>query len=84
MKLLTEMGGYEFHDWKIKALRGRDSIKLELARDLVATAISVLEGIDDEYEYPVHEVETLDDMRTELTNAANDCRRREENGYTQL
>ena len=69
MKLITDMGGYEFHDWKIKALRGKDQTKLEIARDLVATAMSVLEGIDDEYEFPVSEYETLDDVRIELTNA---------------
>ena len=69
MKLITDMGGYEFHDWKIKALRGPDRVKLEIARDLVATAMHVLEGVDDEYEFPVSEYETLDDVRLELTNA---------------
>ena len=69
MRLLTELGGNEFHDWKIKALRGSDLMKLEIARDLVATAMSVLEGVDDEYEFPVSEYETLDDIRIELTNA---------------
>ena len=70
MNLLTEMGGYEFHDWKLKANRGTDKMKLETARDLVASAMRVLEGVDDEYEFPVSEYETLDDIRLELTNAA--------------
>ena len=69
MRLITDMGGYEFHDWKIKAMRGEDKMKIEIARDLVATAMSVLEGIDDEYEFPTCEYETLDDIRTDLTNA---------------
>ena len=67
--LLTEMGGYAFHDWKIKAIRGTDKDKLTIAKDLVRTAMSVLEGIDDEYKFPVSEYETLDDVQIELTNA---------------
>ena len=69
MRMLTDMGGYEFHDWKLKAIRGTDKHKLEAARDLVRTAMSVLEGVDDEYEFPVSEYETLDDVQIELTNA---------------
>ena len=67
--LLVSMGGYAFHDWKLKALKGTDRQKLETAIDCVRTAMSILETIDDEMEFPVHEYETLDDIQIELTNA---------------
>ena len=59
MIILTQISGYTFHDWRMEATRGTDKQKLQAAVDAVCTAMSILEGIDDEYEFPVSEYETL-------------------------
>ena len=71
--MITDMGGYEFHDWKIKAIRGTDKHKLDAARLLVRSAMSILETIDDEYVFPTSEYETLDDVQIELENWKNEA-----------
>lgn len=62
------MTGYEFTNWKMNILKADDHTKHSNAAQLIATAMEVLEHIDDEMLFPTSEYETLADVRTELIN----------------
>lgn len=69
MKPFNHMTAYEFAEWKMTLMSRSDKEKLASAVNAVITAMMILETIDDEYEFPTHEYETLQDIRTDLTNA---------------
>ena len=72
MKPFNHMSAYEFSEWKMSHMTKSDPEKLAFAVNAVVTAMSILETIDDEYMFPTHEYETLQDIRTDLTNMVND------------
>ena len=67
-------GAYEFSNWKMNITGATDKNKLINAAELVGTAMQILEMIDDEYQFPVSEYETLADIRTDLINYAQDIK----------
>lgn len=62
------MGAYAFSNWKMNILGADDHTKHSNAAQLVATAMEILESIDDEMLFPTSEYETLADVRTDLIN----------------
>lgn len=63
-----KMSGYQFSEWKVNILRCDDHTKHSNAAQLIATAMEILESIDDEMLFPTSEYETLADVRTDLVN----------------
>ena len=63
-----DMGAYAFSNWKTNILKADDHTKHSNAAQLIATAMEVLESIDDEMLFPTSEYETLADVRTDLIN----------------
>ena len=68
-----EISAYEFSDIKSRQRWQGDKEALQHASKMVACALECLERINDEYNFPTGEYETLAEIRTDLINYAQDC-----------